>query len=624
VQNRIMCGIAGVVTGDASFGARVTKLMTDALARRGPDGSGLHTWPGATLGHRRLAIIDLSDAGKQPMLSSDQSVGVSFNGCIYNFQELRKELEARGHAFRSECDTEVLVEGYLEWGIDGLVSRIHGMYAFGIWDQPKQKFFLVRDRLGVKPACYAISGNTLAFASTAEALRMAGFAGPLNNLAIMQYLEFGFVPDTTAAFDGIQKLPPATVLEWSAGQATLRTYWQRPALDPNCRITFEEAVEHTEKLFLDAVRMRLIADVPIGVLLSGGVDSGLVCWALKELNANVTAFTVAATGDPEDETAAARETAQTLGIRHEVVDLPARTPALLDEVVAAYSEPFASPSALGMLLVSQAVSHSATVLLTGDGGDDVFLGYPFMYNAWRAQRLANAIPAPLASTVSLIGKSLPGNGGAKRARNFLSYSTEGLGAYIQAHDGIPWYRKHGVLGERFDGLEIPQRQIPASFGSARRLLEDYLDFHGKAHFLSEFMPKVDAATMYYSLEARAPMLDTNLWSYAAQLPFEVRFHNGTLKAILREIARRRIGNPAARRPKQGFTVPVERWLADKWSSALDGLKKSTELERDGWVRPGQLAGIVEEAKAQGYVSQLLYRLFILERWLQHVANPVAA
>jgi len=617
-----MCGIAGYISPEQPLTIPgPVRVMVDALARRGPDSEGLSSWPGATLGHRRLAILDLSAAGHQPMLSEDRQIGLVFNGCIYNFSELRTELESRGHSFHSHSDTEVLLRGYQEWGIDRLAERLRGMFAFGIWDNRRRTLVLVRDRLGVKPVVYAASNGEIAFASTISALRTAGFGGDIDPQAVLDLLEWGFVTEDRSIFQGISKLPPATILEWRDGKTTQRRYWQLPEPDVPSRLTFEEAVEETERLLIEAVRLRLIADVPVGVLLSGGIDSGLVCWAMRQLNADITAYTVRAPNDPSDESGAAAQTARVLGIRHEIVDMPA-TEFSLDQLVDAYSEPFACQSAQGMLWVSQVVKRNATVLLTGDGGDDVFLGYPFFRNAQTAQRLARKIPAPAAAIWRGIGRFVPEFGPVRRMKRLLDYSTGGIGEHARANIGIPYLQRAGILGEKLAGRQLPQRQVAASFESGRRLLSDVAAYHRRMHFTSEFMPKVDGATMYYAIEARAPFLDQRIWEFAASLPLEMHLRGGTLKAVLREMARRRIGPETAFRAKQGFTVPVERWLAGPWSGMLDVLRGGTNLERGGWVRRDALAAAIRQAVARKSVPVQIWRLLVLENWMAKALKPV--
>ncbi|HMD72199.1 MAG TPA: asparagine synthase (glutamine-hydrolyzing), partial [Bryobacteraceae bacterium] len=335
-----MCGIAGYATGKPADSAELAvRKMMAAMPRRGPDSEGLNAWPGAVLGHKRLAILDLSPGGHQPMLSEDGNTGVVFNGCIFNFQQIRAELVGLGQRFHSQCDTEVLLRGYRQWGIDALVERLHGMFAFAVWDYPRRRLTLVRDRLGVKPLVYAAPAGEIAFASTVRALRSAGFGDALDPQAVLEYLEFGYVTDSRAIFQGLHKLPAATILEWSGGEIRQRRYWKPPEIDEASRIGFEEAVEETERLLVEAVRLRLVSDVPIGVLLSGGIDSTLVCWAMRQSNANIKSFTVRASGDPSDESAAAAATARILGIPHAIVDMPAHD-FELDEFTDAFSEPF--------------------------------------------------------------------------------------------------------------------------------------------------------------------------------------------------------------------------------------------------------------------------------------------
>jgi len=611
-----MCGIAGYASAlryEATGPA--VRTMVQALARRGPDSEGVKNWGGATLGHRRLAILDLSEAGSQPMLSDDGQIGVVFNGCIYNFLELRRELESRGNRFRSQCDTEVLLHGYREWGIDALVGRLRGMFAFAVWDDPRRVLTLARDRLGVKPLMFCARHGEIAFASTVAALRTAGFGGGIDPQAVLEFLEFGYVTEQRAIFEGIEKLHPATIVEWCDGRLERRQYWSLPETGGSTPVAFNEAVEQAEQLILESVKLRLISDVPLGALLSGGIDSTLVCWALRQLNADVRAFTVRATGSDCDESAAAADTARRLGISHEIVDMP-DTDFSLDELTDAYSEPFSCQSALAMLWVSRSVKRLATVLLTGDGGDDVFLGYPFFRNAWMAQRLARLLPRGAATAWTRAGSVMPDFGPLRKAKSFMGYATGGLGPFLQAHDGLPYYQGRGILGEPLAGLELAQRMIPQSQASARRLLWEVFSDHRSRHLVSEFMVKIDGGTMHYALEARAPFLDQKIWEFAAALRAPVRFHGGTLKAVLREIVRRRLGPDIAFREKQGFTVPVERWLAERWSGMLDRLRQGTALERDGWVRSGSLEAPLRDALRRQWVPAQLWRLLVLDHWLE--------
>jgi asparagine synthase (glutamine-hydrolysing) len=620
-----MCGIAGAVApGRSEYTQEAVRCMTECMHRRGPDSEGLATWPNAALGHRRLSIIDLSAAGHQPMLSDNGEVGLVFNGCVYNFREIRAELEALGHHFRSNTDTEILLRGYQQWGIDRLVPKLRGMFAFGIWDDPAQKLTMVRDRLGVKPLIYCQHDHGVSFASTMDALRSVGLGSDIDPLAVLDLLEFGFVTDKRSMYRGITKLPPATIAEWKDGQIEQREYWSVPSPDPWASISFDEAVEETERLLIESVRLRLVADVPIGVLLSGGIDSSLVCWALQKLNANVKAFTVRASDDPSDESADAAATARLLGIEHEIVEMP-RAEFSLEQLTDAYSEPFPCSSAQAMLWVCGAVKKNATVLLTGDGGDDVYLGYPFFNYAVMCERAAQAIPKPLAPAVRGFANLLPDSGRSKRLRSALSYAAGGIGAWRQRNDGLPYLESRGILGERLAGLPYDWRQVPPSAAAGRRLFRDVFESHRQLHFTSEFMPKVDGATMHYAIESRAPFLDQKMWEFAATLSPDVRLRGGMLKAVLRRIAGKYLNRETAQRPKQGFVVPVERWLATRWSAMLDRLQDGTVLEREGWIARGSLAALIQDAKSKGEVPLQIWRLLVLESWLgKHNSSEASA
>ncbi|MEK6281522.1 MAG: asparagine synthase (glutamine-hydrolyzing) [Acidobacteriota bacterium] len=611
-----MCGIAGLIGEENRSRAEdAVREMMGTLARRGPDGEGCHVWDHATLGHRRLAIFDLTETGRQPMLSPDRSLGIVFNGALYNFRELRLELESRGYEFISQTDTEVLIHGYREWGIDGLVAKVRGMFAFGLWDNRARKLFLVRDRLGVKPLVFAMRQGQLAFASSVRALRAARFAQEIDEQAVTDYLEFGYVTEKRTIYENVSRVPAATILEWSDQTTKIRQYWHPPPLG-SARVSFAEAVEETERLLLKAVEKRLFADVPVGSLLSGGVDSSLVCWALVKLGADITAYTIGTPHDPADETADARATATQLGIRHKTFELSAENDPDIAELLSAYPEPFACSSALGMLRVSRAVASEATVLLTGDGGDDVFLGYPEHRHLWLAERLALSLPGTAADLWQQSRKRFPRQGQFRRLASFLDYSSGGLAAVTNAHDGLPTYKKRGVLGERLANSTVDQRKMGWSCNSARRVLSEYLDYDRHTRFVAEFLTKVDGATMHFGLEARSPFLDQELWEFADALPFSVRLRHGKLKAVLRELARRRIGERVARAKKRGFTIPVERWLTGKWRTRVADALHDSILEREGWIQAGPALKWLEESTEKGRAPKQLWYLFVLESWLR--------
>lgn len=614
-----MCGIAGIVGAKNDFSSEEQiRRMTCALARRGPNGEGVEVWEHAALGHRRLAIFDLSAAGAQPMLAPDRSVGVVFNGAIYNFLRLRADLEARGYQFKSNTDTEVLIHGYKEWGIDALVAKLEGMFAIGLWDERAQKLYLVRDRLGVKPLVYAFKDNQLAFASTVRALRDGNFVGELDEDAMAEYLHFGYVTDERTIYDGVNKVPAATIVEWSLNDNAPRAhvYWSPPSAAQDSPQKFDDAVKRTEELLLAAVEKRLQADVPVGALLSGGVDSSLVCWAIGRLGGDVMAYTIGVPNDPTDESADARETARQLGVAHRVLDLSSDELPDVQEMIAAYAEPFACASALGMLRLSRAVSAEATVLLTGDGGDDVFLGYPEHRHLLLAEKVARATPDSLARVAQEIQPYMPRTGALKRASSFLNYVSGGLSAVTRTQDGLPFYQQHGILGERLFDAKISYREMPLKAGAGRHVLTDFLAYDRRTRFVGEFLPKVDGATMHYALEARSPFLDQSLWEYAASLPYELRLHRWKSKAILRELAQRKIGPRVAHGKKRGFSIPVGRWLVGRWRAGFEEMLHGSVLGAERWINPMAVLKELERSAQQGTAPMQLWYLYVLEMWMR--------
>jgi asparagine synthase (glutamine-hydrolysing) len=612
-----MCGIVGLIgEPDPELAERQVRLMSEAIARRGPDDEGFEAWDGAALGHRRLSIYDLSAAGHQPMVSTGRSTAIVFNGSIYNFPDLRRELEASHHKFSSNTDTEVLLKGYCQWGVRALAERLRGMFAFAIWDDRLKRLFLVRDRLGVKPLVYALRNGRLAFASSVRALRAAGLAGDIDPQAVAEYLEFGYVTEERTIYRGVAKVPQAAILEFSGAQIREQIYWSPPEVNTVAPPSFEEAVEETERLFLQAVKQRLFADVPVGALLSGGVDSSLVCWAIAQLGGDITAYTVGTPGDPWDETPDAIQTAGELGIKHRILATGGEEPGAVQELVSAYGEPFACASALGMLQLSRAMKQSVTVMLTGDGGDDVFLGYPEHLYLWTSQQLARWLPSAAASMWYAARGAIPKVGVVRRAVHLLDYSTGGLGGLTCGREGLPEYSTDGLLGERLRGASIGARQIPWSLASARRVLSEFLAFDHRTRFVGEYLTKVDGASMHYALEARSPFLDQDLWEFAATLPYPLRLRRRVLKAVLRELARRRVGPRLAQGKKRGFGIPVQRWIAGRWSGAVEEQFHDAVLAKEGWIDRDAVLRLLQRSKRSGRAPNRLWYLFVLEAWLK--------
>ncbi len=583
------------------------RRMTGMMAHRGPDSEGLERFSGAVLGHRRLSIFDLSDLGRQPMNSPDGEVSVVFNGAIYNFRELREELVSHGYAFRSQTDTEVLLHGYRHWGFRQMLQRLRGMFAIVLWDQQRESCWIVRDRLGVKPLYFQINGESLHFASTARALRASsGIEGKLNPEAVLEFLDRGYITDQLCIWQGMEKLGAGELLHWQKGRPVERGIYWEPPKTGDASPRFEEAVEETERLFLRAVERRLDADVAVGALLSAGVDSSLVCWAIQKLGGDVTAFTVSTPGHSSDEAPAAAAFAKAIGLRHQIISVSSQEPVSIESLTGAYGEPFAAASALGMLRVSASVREKATVLLTGDGGDDIFLGYP----EHRACRVAQSLAAYLPETASALPGLLPRGKG----RTLLSLATGGVSGWRRLQTRLPFYRQERLLGPALEGISL----TPSGFGdgvqAGRRALDDFLIDDRRTRFSGEYLTKVDGGTMWYALEARSPFLDQDLWEFAARLPYSVRLRNGQQKAILRSLALQRLGPEVAQRAKQGFTIPVTHWMSTSWKAQVKSSFADSLLARGGWVNGANLAACFEANQSQPPLQ--LWYLYVLESWLR--------
>jgi asparagine synthase (glutamine-hydrolysing) len=333
-----------------------------------------------------------------------------------------------------------------------------------------------------------------------------------------------------------------------------------------------------------------------------------------KLGGDVTAYTVGTPGDSWDETADARATARELGIRHEVRTLEPDDDPNIGEMVLAYGEPFACASALGMLRVSRAVSSAAKVLLTGDGGDDVFLGYPEHLHLWLAGHASGFLPP--GNWWRRVREAIPRKGPLKRAVTFLDFATGGLAGVASAHDGLPMYVRNDLLGDRLKDVNVEQRMLPWSRRSAKNVLAEFLEYDRTGRFVSEYMTKVDGATMLHGIEARSPFLDQHLWEFAASLPYGVRLLRGRSKAILREIARRRIGQRVATGPKRGFGVPVQRWMAGRWLPTVMAAFEDSVSAREGWIRTDAVRRQLSDAAKRGWAPQQLWYLYVLESWLR--------
>jgi len=612
-----MCGILGVI-GISRCPAHLERAR-ELMLHRGPDDGGLAELGGAWLGFRRLAILDLSGAGHQPMTSADGRVALVFNGEIYNHRELRCELEA-AYPFSSRTDSEVLLAGYAAWGFDALLRRIDGMFAFAIWDSRSGVLHAARDRLGKKPFFYAHKSGQLAFASTLNALRELQAAN-IDEAALDDYLTYQAVPSPRTIFKGILKLPPAHSLSFDArtGALRIKRYWD-VLYAPKRRIREAEALDELEHLLRAAVRRRLESDVPLGAFLSGGVDSSLVVALMAQEASGRVETVVAGFDDPAfDERPLARKVAAATGVRlHEHVVRPDML-ADLPRIIWHYGEPLADVSIVPTYYVAQAGKAHFTVVLNGDGGDEAFGGYARPVVARAAQTYRRLLPAGarqiLGGVLGGIDGSSPlkklgmlARAGADTAEAAFTYDrafrlwrsaayTPGLLRRVGDHDPDDLYRR---VWRRAQGTDDVDRAL---YGDLTTYLPDQL------------LVKMDVSTMAHSLEARSPLLDTAVIEFAAWLPTSLRLRGYTTKYLLKRLAERHVPREALYRCKRGFVMPVDEWLRGELRPYVDAALRSAEFTERDWINPCFVwRALDEHMSGRRFWGQHLWTLFVLEIW----------
>ncbi len=624
-----MCGIAGEVRFGAVPASReVARKMAATLGHRGPDE--LSAWSSVgercAFGHTRLRVIDL-ETGDQPMASEDGAVQVVFNGEIYNFRELREELERRGHHFRTRSDTEVIVHGYREWG-DAVAEHLDGMFAFALWDEPRRRLMLARDRVGKKPLFLARTGDGLVFGSEMKAVvahpEVAASPDPGQ---LLPYLMYGYVPGPATFYAGVEKLPPAHCLVVDAeGREELREYWSSEwRAEP---LAGSDPVAEVRALMEQAVRRRLVADVPLGAFLSGGIDSSIVVGLMSRMTTEpVKTFSIGFSGDDSyDETRYARMVAERFGTEHTEFAVGPGSIDLIDRLVRAYDEPFGDSSAIPTFIVSELTREHVTVALTGDGGDEAFAGYLRFYGAMVAER----IPGTVARLGHQVGRLLPHGANfrspSRRVARFFSAAALPLDERMLRWIGF--FPEEGLPGG--EGLVRPEhRSVEArdvhlrSFrerigpGPGRSTLARVLDLNFHTYLPEDLLVKADRCSMAHGLELRSPFLDTAVLEFAQRLPDRWRIRRGRTKILLREAFGDLIPAEAMNRPKMGFGVPLPTWFRNEWRPAVEDRLFGDRARIWEWLRPEPVRRIFDEhlAGTADYGHQL-WALLTLESWLR--------
>jgi asparagine synthase (glutamine-hydrolysing) len=623
-----MCGIAGFVGMQLprDEAARRVRAMCDAIAHRGPDSDGYHVADGVALGMRRLSIIDVG-GGRQPISNEDGSVTVVFNGEIYNHHGLRRQLEACGHRFRTQSDTEVLVHLYEDFGPE-MVSRLHGMFAFAIWDSRNESLLMARDRTGMKPLSYLASAEGLVFCSELRSL----WALDPSRLrvapsAVMQYLAFGYVPDPASIFEGVTKLPPGHLLLWSARKgAQVRRCWTPPHPEGPA-VAETELVEMLRAKLDSAVASHLEAEVPLGAFLSGGLDSSTVVALMnRHASGRVRTFSIGFAEEKFDESAAARAVAAELGTNHSELVLRPNVEDTFEAIALMFDEPFADSSAIATFLVAQLARQSVTVALSGDGGDEIFGGYT-RYREILGHKAGDG--GGLRQLLSALGLMLPHIfPGRNRLVDFGRSRWGRFAATVVQpvrldEGGVASANQPGGAAYIADQLhDRVSSQLGDDFAAAMMQadLETYLP--------GDILTKVDRTSMAVSLEARVPLLDFDLVDFALQIPGSWRVTADESKRLFRRAIKGIVPDSVLSRPKRGFEVPLGRWFRGPLRHRIEALRNPSPELRP-YVDAGAVQRLVfEHAIGRRDHSAMLWRLIVLDCWLTalkpgHLGRPPA-
>jgi asparagine synthase (glutamine-hydrolysing) len=618
-----MCGIAGIAGGGVGNGARDDiRRMTDAIVHRGPDEGGEHVADGVVLGIRRLRIIDLLTGG-QPISNEDGMVWTVHNGEIYNFRELRSELRTRGHTFRTQSDTECIVHGYEEWGA-ALPSHLRGMFAIAIWDGRARRLVLTRDRLGKKPLLYAVLGDRIAFASEIQALLpVLGDRRDIDLGALGDYLAYGYVPGPATIFRSIRKLPAGHSLVWDDTGCRVARYWDL-RYAPKLAVGENEALERIEAALDDAVKARLIADVPLGALLSGGVDSSTIV-ALMARHGPVKTFSIGFDDRAYDELAHARRVAERYHTEHHEFVVRPSAAEVLPTLVRHYGEPFADASAIPSFYVSKLARSEVTVVLNGDGGDELFGGYE-RHRAFHWTERLRVMPGGLG--LAWLATRLPFS--SQRVRAVKAARLPARDRYARWMSLVsPELMDELVRSEHLAEIDAERsRAIERAYDKAADLepFDRALAVDTSTYLPYDLLVKMDIASMANSVEARSPFLDHNVVELVARLPVGLKVGRGmTSKYLLKRLARRLVPRANVDRPKMGFAVPIGRWLTTELRDQAEAALLGTRASSRGYIDTSRVRRMWDEHQSgRADHAFRLWILFMLELWHQEVFDRIEA
>ena len=624
-----MCGIAGFADRQHPSGSRketdfaLVHAMCEVIRHRGPDDEGIHVEGGVGLGMRRLSIIDLS-TGHQPMHNEDESVWIVFNGEIYNYRELRAQLEAAGHRFYTSSDTETIVHAYEQWG-EECFARLRGMFGLALWDRRARTLLLARDRAGIKPLHYAEHVGRLYFGSELKSLLAAGAVdGAIDLESLDHYLSFLYTPRDRSIFNGVSKLPPGHALRWRHGHAEVRPFWQISA-DQTFRGTAEDAAEELRRVLADAVRSHMVSDVPLGAFLSGGVDSSAVVGLMAEASDRpVKTFSIGFDEPEYDELEHARTVAAHFSTDHHEFVVRPDALGILDRLIEHFDEPFADSSAIPTWYVSEIARQHVTVVLSGDGGDELFGGYDRYLPHPRVERF-DRLPIPGRRKVAAMVWPLLPHGA--QGKNFLRHVS--LGTDARFIDSVALFRD-----DEKAALYSPELRASLRGASAKKTLARHFDrfaalaphdrmmrFDFETYLPEDVLTKVDRMSMAHSIESRVPLLDNRVIDFAAALPAHLKIRQGRRKHVLKEAVKGLLPPGILDRKKQGFGVPLDVWFRGRLRDVFADVLGSARTRQRGYFQPAFIERIVQEHVSGRRDHTLrLWQLLVFELWQRHYVD----
>ena len=619
-----MCGISGIVSWDNKNYSQIVKKMSDNISHRGPDHFGIKQLDGACFGHRRLSIIDLSETANQPMFDISNRYCIVYNGEIYGFDSIKYELLRLGHKFNSSSDTEVILEGFKEWGIHKLCERLNGMFAFAIWDNLKKEIYFARDRFGEKPLYFLKHKNSILFSSNANTLYLdKRIEKKINNYAIISFLNKGYCSSPNHIFENLKSVKPGSYIKFSdCENFESNTYWEAN-FNIKHKYSVNEWIYKLECALSNVIKQELVSDVKVGCLLSGGVDSSIIASHITKIRPDTDLFTIKMKGSIYDESKIASQVANHIGGRHHIID---SNPISLNEfhkLNSQFSEPLGDSSSIAMWIACKEAKKHVDVILTGDGGDEIFAGYNSieLHSHKTIRNLYNFFTNKKLNSIIYESIKFKSNPILRKLATFIDFTQKSTKEFHCNHTLIP--RNIDILGHQIKESIIGIDKSELFYRSwnetkSTNLLDKVMEYDLKTSLLDDYLPKVDISSMYHSLEARSPFLHPQIADLLFSMPVGIKRLNNEQKGIAKKLLEINLSNKKVskkvNRGKRGFVLPIDKWLDNEWSDLIKELPNSVLVQNGLISKNGVNDVITGYKKYPSYYSRLRYSLVSLNSW----------